>query len=145
RRSFRGERVSMARTVEVVPPAEDRARRVPARRTRVVVRKVGPWSVLRFSLFFYFCIMIAFWIGLFIVYEFLSSIGVLHSIEHFMRGLQNDWANWSFHTGWIFSRLFMIGLVMVVFGSIVNLIAAFLYNLLSDFVCGIELTLTERR
>ena len=38
-----------------------------------------------------------------------------------------------------------IGLVMVVFGSIVNLVAAFLYNLLAEFVGGIELTLTERR
>jgi hypothetical protein len=141
--------MSMARTVEVVPPAEGRAPKpAPPRRTRVVVKKVGPWSVLRFSLFFYFCIMLAFWVGLFIVYEFLNSIGVVHSIEHFMRGLssaQHNWSTWSIHTGWLFSRLFMIGLVMVVFGSIVNLIGAFLYNLLADFVGGVELTLTERR
>ena len=138
----------MARTVEVVPPAESSSRKSAPRRTRVVVRKVGPWSVLRFSLFFYFCVMIALWIGLFIVYKFLDSIGVLHSIEHYMRGLSGGrvhWENWSFHTGWIFSRLFMIGLVMVVFGSIVNLIGAFLYNLLAEFIGGIELTLGEKK
>ena len=141
--------MSMARTVEVVPPAEGRAQKPAApRRTRVVVKKVGPWSVLRFSLFFYFCMMLAGWVGLFIVYKFLGSIGVLHSFEDFMRKLSGGnthWENWSFHTGWIFSRLFMIGLVMVVFGSIVNLIGAFLYNLLAEFMGGIELTLAERR
>jgi hypothetical protein len=137
--------------MEVAPP-EDRPRKrkgrtVPAvRRTRVVVKKVGPWSVLRFSLLFYFCVMVATWLGLLIIYKFLGAIGVLHSIEHGIRGIGTSvWKNWSIHGGWLFSRLFMIGLVMVVFGSIVNFFAAFLYNLISDFVGGIELTLTERR
>ena len=141
----------MARTVEVVPESEGPPRASSPRRTRVQVKKVGPWSVLRFSLFFYFCMMVALWIGLFIVYKFLGSIGVLHSIEDGIRKINPasrnnlNWGNWSFHTGWIFSRLFMIGLVMVVFGSIVNLIGAFLYNLLAEFMGGIDLTLTDRR
>ena len=65
----------MARTMEVVPP-EDRPRRrgrLVARRTRVIVKRVGPWSVLRFSLLFYFCVMLAFWIGLLVVYNFLGA------------------------------------------------------------------------
>ena len=66
----------MARTMEVVSPEEDRPRR-PAgpRRTRVVVKKVGPWSVLRFSLLFYFCIMIAFWIG-FLLHLVIAEIWI---------------------------------------------------------------------
>jgi hypothetical protein len=141
----------MARAVEVIPPPDSAQRRTPPRRTRVLVKRVGPWSVLRFSLVFYFCLMVAVWIGLFIVYKFLGATGVLHSIEHSIRNLnpasrsQVNWGNWSFHTGWIFSRLFLIGLVMVVFGSFVNFIGAFLYNLLADLMGGIELTLTERR
>ena len=137
----------MARTMEVVPPEDRprrRGRRLVARRTRVIVKRVGPWSVLRFSLLFYFCVMLAFWIGLLVVYNFLGAIGVLDSIERGMRSI-NVAKHWTFHEGWIFSRLFMIGLVMVVFGAIVNLFAAFVYNLIADFVGGIELTLTERR
>ena len=114
------------------------------RRTRVVVKKVGPWSVLRFSLLFYFCVMVAFWVGLLILYAFLGAIGVLDSVERGIRsvGFSKDW---TLQAGWIFSRLFMIGLVMVVFGSIVNLFASFIYNVIAEFVGGIELTLTERR
>ena len=135
----------MARTVEVVPPEEGKPRRVTQpRRTRVVVKNVGPWSVLRFSLLFYFCIMLAIWLGLISLYNFLGAIGVLDSIERGLRGIGFS-KQWTFHGAWIFSRLFMIGLVMVLFGSVVNLFAAFLYNLISDFVGGIELTLAERR
>src|SRR6266496_742559 len=119
--------------MEVVPP-EDRPRkrgRPAPRRTRVVVKKVGPWSVLRFSLLFYFCVMVAFWVGLLIVYNFLGAIGVIPSIEHFVRSIGgHKWAAWSINGGWLLWRLFMIGLVMVVFGAIVNLFAAFLYNLI---------------
>src|SRR5205085_5921566 len=132
------------RTVEVVPEDQRPRKGSGARRTRVVVKKVGPWSVLRFSMLFYFCIMIALWVGMLILYGFLGSIGVLDSIQRGIRGVGFA-KHWSFHAGWIFSRLFMIGLVMVVFGSIVNLFASFLYNLIADFVGGIELTLTERR
>ena len=138
----------MARTMEVVPPEDrpDRPRRTVPRRTRVVVRRVGPWSVLRFSVIFYFFVMIAIWVAVLIVYNFLGAIGVLHSIEHGVRGLGGKtWKHWSIHGGWLFARLFMIGLVMVVFGAIVNVFAALLYNLLADFVGGIELTLAERR
>ena len=41
-------------------PAPSRSGSVKAvgRRTRVVVRKVGPLSVLKFSLLFYFCVML---------------------------------------------------------------------------------------
>src|SRR5437016_2573380 len=121
----------MARAVEVVPPSGSQSRPTPPRRTRVQVKRVGPWSVLRFSLVFYFCMMVALWIGLFLVYKFLGSVGVLHSIENSIRNLNPpsrnhlNWGTWSFHTGWIFTRLFMIGLVMVVFGSVVNFIGAF--------------------
>jgi hypothetical protein len=138
----------MARTIEVVPqedkPRKRRKAAAAARRTRVVVRKVGPWTVLRFSLLFYFCVMVAAWVGLVILYNFLGAIGVLDSIQRGIRGIGFA-KTWTIHGGWLFSRLFMIGLVMVVFGSIVNLFAAFLYNLISDFVGGIELTLSERR
>lgn len=133
----------MARTMEVVPGEQPRRPAGP-RRTRVVVKRVGPWSVLRFSLLFYFCVMVAVWLGLLALYGFLGAIGVLHSIEHGIRSVGFS-RHWKLHGGWIFSRMFMIGLVMVVFGSIVNLFASFLYNLIADFVGGVELTLTERR
>ena len=39
----------------------------------------------------------------------------------------------------------LIGLAMVVIWSLINVFVAFLYNLLSDIVGGVEVTLSERR
>jgi hypothetical protein len=133
--------MSMARTVQVVP--EPQGRVAPARRTRVVVKRVGPWSVFRFSLLFYFCVLLIVWFSLIILYNFLGLIGVLDSITNFFQDIWDK--SFELHGFWIFSRLFAVGLVMVVFGSVVNLCLAFLYNLISDFVGGIELTLQEHR
>jgi hypothetical protein len=129
----------MARTVQAIPASRERA---PVRRTRVVIRRVGPWSLFRFSLLFYFCIMVVIWLGLLILYQILGLVGVLQSATD----LLNDfWTGFRFHGWWIFSRLFAAGLVMVVFGAVVNLFVAFLYNLISDFVGGVEVTLADRR
>jgi hypothetical protein len=44
------------------------------KRTRVVVRKVGPWSVLKFSLLFYLCVMLIVYFALMIIYGLLSAV-----------------------------------------------------------------------
>ena len=49
------------------------------RRTRVVVRKVSPWSVLKFSLLFYLCVMLIVYFALMIIYGLLSAVGAIDS------------------------------------------------------------------
>ena len=49
------------------------------RRTRVVVRKVGPWSVLKFSLLFYLFVMLIIYFALMIIYWLLSAVGAIDS------------------------------------------------------------------
>jgi hypothetical protein len=39
----------------------------------------------------------------------------------------------------------LIGFAMVVLWTLINLFVAFLYNLLSDLIGGVEVTLSERR
>ena len=127
-----------------VPTIPTRPQRAPgARRTTVVLKRVGPWSVFRFSLLFYLCMMIAVWLALGILYHLLGWLGVLDAISRFFAGA--GWGEFAFNGWWIFSRLFAAGLVMVVFGAVVNLFVAMLYNLISDFTGGIEVTLGERR
>jgi Transmembrane domain of unknown function (DUF3566) len=141
----------MARTVEVrVPERREPARKdrpTTARRTRVVVKKVSPWSVFKFSLIFYFCVMLVVLLGLTILYNVLGALGVLDSIAEFIGQwwiLDRD-AEFRINGGWLFTRAFAVGVVMVVFWSLVKLLVTFMYNLISDLVGGVEVTLTERR
>jgi Transmembrane domain of unknown function (DUF3566) len=131
--------------VERIEPAPDRRRlfRRP-RQTRVVIRKVGPWSVFKFSLLFYFCIMLVILLALGLLYSVLGAMGALESVTSFLRDLFSD-KTFAIHGDWIFTRLTVVGVAMVVLWSAINVFVAFLYNLISDVVGGVEVTLAERR
>ena len=114
------------------------------RQTKVVLRRVGPWSVLRFSLLFYFCVMLVVLLALGMLYAVLGAVGALDRFTSLAQELFSD-ELFAIHKGWVFSRLTLIGLAMVVVWSLINLFIAFLYNLISDVLGGVEITLSERR
>jgi hypothetical protein len=131
----------MARTVQMTPIRQDRPT-ATVRRTKVMVKKVAPWSVFRFYLLYNFCVMLVILFGLTIIYNILGAVGVLHDTEKFLRQF---WNSFHFNGGWLFTRAFAIGVVMVVFWSLVKLTTAYMYNLISDLVGGFEVTLTEHK
>jgi hypothetical protein len=120
-------------------------RKPTQRRVRVVIRRVNPWSVLKFSLLFYFCLMLVMIVGLAILYAILSALGVLETTSDLLGevGFGTD-GRFEFNTGYIFRTLFFIGFISAALWSAFTLFLAFLYNLISDLVGGIEVTLTER-
>jgi hypothetical protein len=141
----------------VVPPAPApagaparaeprRAKLSPARsrKARVVLRKVEPWSVFKISFFFYLCVMVVILGAMMILYAILGAIGALDSLTRLIRDLFAD-QSFEIHGGWLFSRGLSIGLALVVLWTLINVFIVFLYNLLSDVVGGIEVTLSERR
>lgn len=142
-----------ATVVPPAPPAEARSRtargrteRSPARsrKARVVLRKVEPWSVLKISFLFYLCVMVVIIGAMMILYAILGAIGALDSLTRLIRDLFAD-QSFEIHGGWLFTRGLSIGLVLVVLWTLINVFIVFLYNLLSDVVGGIEVTLSERR
>ena len=120
-------------------------------RTRVELRKVGPWSVLKFSLIFYFCVMLIVWVALVIIYLILSAAG---AVDSFAKLLGYLFANGPSSTRGptpvridgvqVFTYLFVAGCVLTVVWSLINVFIAFIYNLISDVIGGIEVTLADR-
>ena len=125
------------------PPKPDKEQ-ARSRQARVVVRKLGPWSVLKISFLFYLCVMIVIVGAMMILYGILGAIGALDSLTRLIRDLFAD-QSFTINGGWLFSRGVAIGLGMVVLWTLINVFVVFLYNLLSDVVGGIEVTLSERR
>jgi hypothetical protein len=125
--------------------------RRPARRTRVVVRRIGPLSVLKFSLIFYFCAMLILFFALLIIYLVLAASG---AVENFGTVLGYVFGNGEQGTRdptpvtidgrVVFTWVFFGGLVFSVVWSLINVFVAFLYNLISDIVGGIDVTLAEK-
>jgi hypothetical protein len=117
----------------------------------VTVRKVAPLSVLKFSLLFYTCLMLIVFFAMVIVYGVLSAAGAIDSLEKVL--------GYVFGTGTtstsgaepleidgraLFAWGLFGGLVLAVIWSLINVFIALLYNLISDIVGGVEVTLAER-
>ena len=115
-----------------------------SRQAKVVLRKVGPWSVLKVSFLFYLCVMVVILGAMMILYAILGAIGALDSLTRLIRDLFAD-QSFEINGGWLFSRGLLIGLALVALWTLINVFIVFLYNLLSDIVGGIEVTLSERR
>ncbi len=133
-------------TASGAPGGDARPARAAAgrRHARVVVRKVRPWSVFKISLVFYLCVMLVLLGAGVILYGLLDAMGALDSTTRLMRDLFSD-RTFEINGRWLFTRALWIGLVMVVVWSLINVFVAILYNLISDLVGGVEVTLAERR
>jgi hypothetical protein len=126
-----------------------RVRRGP-RRTEVVVRKIRPWSVLKFSLLFYFCLMLIVYLALAIIWVVLSAAGVIDTVASFLGQLNTSSTGTrepeplNINTGAVFTWLFVVGCVVTVIWSLVNVCLALIYNLISDVIGGIEVLLAGK-
>jgi hypothetical protein len=112
------------------------------RRARLVIRKIDPWSVLKFSLLFYFCMLLIMLLGSAIIFAILKAFGVIGNLEKLIRDLSE--ATFTISGGAIFRWLFLFGLLGAVIASAVTVFLAFLYNLIADVVGGIEVSVAER-
>jgi hypothetical protein len=143
----------------VRPTAETRLPRRGVRRTRVEIRRIGPLSVLKFSLIFYFCVFLVIYLSLAIIWGILSASGAIDSLEQMLGYLFPTNAALSptgelstgatppleIATGQLFTWLFIGGCVGVGIWSCINVLVAIMYNLISDIVGGVEVTLADRR
>jgi hypothetical protein len=124
-----------------------RERRLQVRKTRVVIRRVGPISALKLSLIFYFCLMLIVFGGLLILYGIMSATGAIDKAAEVIGtlGFGTPQGEFEINGSWLFTRMFFAGCGMVVVAALINLLVAFLYNLLADVVGGLEVTLAEKR
>ncbi|HWL89923.1 MAG TPA: DUF3566 domain-containing protein [Actinomycetota bacterium] len=140
-------------------PAQTRLPRRGIRRTRVEIRRICPVSVLKFSLIFYFCVFLVIYLALAIIWAILSASGVIDSLEQLLGTIFPSGASLTptgqvstrratpiqIDSGQVFTWLFFAGCVGVAVWSFINVFVAVMYNLISDIVGGVEVTLADRR
>jgi hypothetical protein len=116
--------------------------RLRARKVRRVVRHVDPWSVLRLSLLFYFCLFVVVMVAGTLLYNLAGAAGTISSIESFIKDI-GAFKTFSFKGGTIFRASLLAGLILVIAGSALNVLLSVLFNLISDLVGGIRITVIE--
>lgn len=128
----------------VRPTARDRrtAGRLRARKVRRLVRHVEPWSVLKVSLLFYFCVWVILLIAGVILWSFAVGSGTIDNVENFVQELF-ALESFEFNADEIFRASAIGGLVLVVAGSGFTVLMAVLFNLISDVTGGVRFTVVE--
>ncbi|MCY4175115.1 MAG: DUF3566 domain-containing protein [Acidimicrobiaceae bacterium] len=117
-------------------------RRLRARRVRRLVRHIEPWSVLKVSLILYFCVwVIMLFVGV-TLWNLAENSGLVSNVENFVVELF-ALESFTINADQIFRIAAVGGLVMVVAGSGATVLAAVLFNLISDVTGGVRLTVVE--
>ncbi len=120
------------------------------RRTKVTVRKVGMISVFKFSLLFYLCAMLVIWLALLIIFLMLQAGGVMDTISNWVGCVVNGTPQGTkkclpavIDGKLIFTWLLLAAGLFTVVLALLNTFIAIMYNLISDIVGGVEVTLSE--
>lgn len=135
--------------------AESRDARVQlsARRSRgpvrasMQIRRIDPWSTLKVSLLLSVALFFVWMITVAFLYLVLGGMGVWAKLNSNVGDLLNNASGSSaelISSGTIFGGAFLIGLVNIVLMTALATIGAFVYNLITDLIGGIEVTLADR-
>lgn len=130
-------------------PGRDTAGESEARRANLVLARIEPWSVMKFS----FMISLVAWLVLFVavtvLYYALSGLGVFSSIQSTLSSVTssqgsagtslNQWLSASRVLGYTM----LIGAVNVVLITALSTVGAMIYNVVTHLGGGIEVTLKE--
>ena len=122
----------------------------PARRADLVISRLEPWSVMKFS----FLMSLVAWVVLFVAVAFLyfvlSSLGVFTSIEHTLGSVTSSSGSSSgssishwFAASRILGYTMLLGAVNIVLITALSTIGSMIYNLVTHLGGGIEVTLRE--
>jgi hypothetical protein len=113
------------------------------RRARLSLRRVDPWSTLKFSLVLAVALFVVWMVAVGVLYGVLSGMGVFDKINSTVNEVNGS-------TGKTVTPQIVLGLAGVIGGVSIVLFTAlatvgsFIYNLCADMVGGLEVTLAER-
>jgi hypothetical protein len=117
------------------------------RRARMVIKRVEPLSVLKVSVIFYACMALVVDAVVVIVYWSVGVLGVLDSLKELLTslGFGDPKTGFQISGGWMFKWLALGSIGGIVVWSVVTTLFAILYNLVSDLVGGVSVTLADKR
>ena len=118
------------------PKSAPRVRRV----TRVI-RDIDPWSVFKIGLIFHFVVYLIMLVALVLLWSVASATGTIDNIQQFMKSF--GWESFQFKGGQLFVNVMILGLLGVVLATALWVLAATIFNLITDLVGGIRVTVLE--
>ena len=119
-----------------------------ARRVKLTVSRVDPWSAMKMAFLISVALGIAGVVMVAVLWMILSGMGVFSEVNRLVGTVFNDPAN-PFNImdflgfGRVLSLSIVIGVIDVILMTALSTLGAFLYNICSALVGGLQLTLTD--
>jgi hypothetical protein len=120
------------------------------RRARLQLRHIDTWSALKISLVLSIALFFIWMVAVGILYGVLNALGVFDQINQLFgqlgsaSGSDSSAGSELVTPGVVFGGAAVIGAINIVLMTALFTIGTFIYNLCSDLVGGLELTLSER-
>ncbi len=128
--------------------AQSAAAAARARRVKLTVSRVDPWSAMKMSFLISVALGIAGVVMVAVLWMILSGMGVFTEVNRMVGTILNDSEN-PFDImdflgfGRVLSLSIVIGVIDVILLTALSTLGAFLYNICSALVGGLQLTLTD--
>jgi Transmembrane domain of unknown function (DUF3566) len=128
-------------------PGKQKPARGP-RRARLQLRHIDTWSALKISLVLSIAMFFIWMVAVGVLYGVLSGLGVFETLNDLFGQLGtasgSDGSTEVITPGIVFGGAAVIGAINIVLMTALCTVAAFIYNMCSDLVGGLEVTLSER-
>ena len=111
------------------------------RRVSRVIRDIDPWSVFKVGLAFHLVCYFVTLISLVLLWNVAQSTGTLDNVENFMESF--GWETFRFDGSELFGNLWILGLLGVILGTGLWVLLATIFNLITDLVGGVRVTVLE--
>lgn len=111
------------------------------RRVTRVVRHIDTWSVLKVALVFHFFLYITCLTAGVLLWQVAQNTGTVDNIERFFESF--GWVTFDLKGGEIFHNAWVGGLFLVIGATGLAVLAATLFNLITDLVGGIRVSVLE--
>jgi hypothetical protein len=135
-----------AETQQVAQPVAIAAREggEPLRAT-IQLRKIDPWSTLKISLVIAVSLFFVWMVAVGLLYAVLDGMGVWDRLNSAFTDIVSESGDGGLvSAGQVFGYAAVIGIINVVLFTALTTIGSFIYNLSSDLVGGVEVTLADR-
>ncbi len=106
-----------------------------------MVRSIDTWTVFKVSILFYIVAYAVLLVAGVLLWNLAYTTGTIENIQEFFKDF--GWDNYQFFGDRIFHASWIIGMFLVVAGTGLNVTLALLFNLISDLVGGIGVTVLE--
>lgn len=119
----------------------------PARRARLRLTRVDPWSVMKLAFLLSIALGVVTIVSVLILWGVLGAAGVWDSINKSVNDIVGDGSVWNISdylgTSRVVGFTMIISVIDVVLLTAVATLGAFLYNMAAALLGGVEITLTE--